>query len=299
VVGAATTAALAAFQRARGLPDDGRCDDTTWSTLVEAGYSLGDRILLRRSPMLRGDDIAELQRRLSALGFHSGRVDGIFGPDTHHAVQEFQRNAGLVPDGICGNRTVSALQRLGAKVYGTPVAVVRERLVTALPRHVSELTVGIGSDGSMTAIARQCARSLRLLDADVTVLDDPDLSVQAAIANQRAMDLYIGFAAAVDVGVTIAYYGTDGVESPRGRAFAELLESAIRTTGGAWPGETTACRVVAVPRATPILRETRMPAVWISIDLSVTLELVLPVMPGLVCAVSAAWGRGDESLARL
>ena len=44
-------------------------------------------------PMLRGDDVAELQRRLNALGFDAGREDGIFGTDTNDALVEFQRSS--------------------------------------------------------------------------------------------------------------------------------------------------------------------------------------------------------------
>jgi peptidoglycan hydrolase-like protein with peptidoglycan-binding domain len=36
-------------------------------------------------------------------------VDGIFGRDTRASVIEFQRRAGLVPDGIAGRRTLKAL----------------------------------------------------------------------------------------------------------------------------------------------------------------------------------------------
>ena len=52
--------------------------------------------------MLRGDDVAELQQRLSAFGFDTGRVDGIFGDMTSAALGEFQRNAGVPVDGIAG-----------------------------------------------------------------------------------------------------------------------------------------------------------------------------------------------------
>ena len=39
-------------------------------------------------PMLRGDDVAELQVLLSQLGFNPGRIDGIFGPTTGDALAE-------------------------------------------------------------------------------------------------------------------------------------------------------------------------------------------------------------------
>ena len=48
--------------------------------------------------MLRGDDVAELQQRLGALGFDAGRVDGIFGAETATALEALQRNAGLPTD---------------------------------------------------------------------------------------------------------------------------------------------------------------------------------------------------------
>ena len=107
VYGPATEAAVRAFQERRGLSVDGICGIETWSSLVEAGHRLGDRLLYLRSPMLRGDDVAALQALLGALGFDAGRVDGIFGPDTQHAVAEFQRNTGLTTDGICGPATVT------------------------------------------------------------------------------------------------------------------------------------------------------------------------------------------------
>src|SRR5713101_1983249 len=75
--GDGTTAAVRAFQDARGLRVDGIVGNQTWSTLVESGFSLGDRLLYFRRPMLRGDDVTELQRRLNALGFDAGREDGI------------------------------------------------------------------------------------------------------------------------------------------------------------------------------------------------------------------------------
>jgi peptidoglycan hydrolase-like protein with peptidoglycan-binding domain/DNA invertase Pin-like site-specific DNA recombinase len=55
--------------------------------------------------------VRALQRRLRALGWQPGRVDGLFGPRTERAVVGFQQAAGLRVDGVVGPRTRRALGR--------------------------------------------------------------------------------------------------------------------------------------------------------------------------------------------
>ena len=56
--------------------------------------------------MLRGDDVAELQQRLCALGFDTGRVDGIFGDATVRGPGRVPAQRGLPVDGIVGGATL-------------------------------------------------------------------------------------------------------------------------------------------------------------------------------------------------
>jgi peptidoglycan hydrolase-like protein with peptidoglycan-binding domain len=108
----ATLAAVRAFQRARGLDEDGEVGDHTWAALVDATFTLGDRLLYLRHPYLHGADVRALQGAMNALGFACGVADGIFGTYTEGAVRDFQSNTGLGADGIVGLETVRAIDGL-------------------------------------------------------------------------------------------------------------------------------------------------------------------------------------------
>lgn len=107
-----TLDAVNAFQRARGLDEDGAVGDATWSALVDATFVLGDRILYLRLPYFHGADVRMLQGALNALGFVCGEPDGIFGAFTERAVREFQINVAQHADGIAGAETIRAIVRL-------------------------------------------------------------------------------------------------------------------------------------------------------------------------------------------
>lgn len=107
-----TAAAVRTFQQEHELAEDGLVGDETWSALVDATFSLGDRMLYLRMPYFHGHDVGLLQEALNALGFACGAPDRIFGAFTEHAVREFQRNSGLVADGIAGEGTLRAVLAL-------------------------------------------------------------------------------------------------------------------------------------------------------------------------------------------
>jgi len=244
------------FQRARGLHVNGRCDEHTWLALLEAGWRLGDRLLVLAAPQQRGDDITALQDGLNQLGFDCGRPDGIFGPATVRALEDFQRNGGLSPDGICGPRTVGMLELLRRQTGSGPgVASVRESLTTQ--ESLRTLRVVVGQFGGLSQITRSVTRALRTGGATVMSTDEYEAAAHAAAANRFGAQLYIGFEARADTRSLISYFAVPTFESIGGRTLATQMVTA-------WCGD-----VLAVPEVRgmrlPVLRETRMPAVLCSL----------------------------------
>ena len=256
--GEATGRSLSAFQASRGLETTGECDPATWSAVVESEHSLGDRLVCLRSPMMRGEDIAELQLRLGTLGFDSGRVDGIFGPMTQAAVGEFQRNAGIIFDQVCGPDTVEALHRLAGRAGSASVTSVRERVeLQRAGSELGELRVALGASSATDALVARLAARLAPHCATVALVDG-DWSSQALAANDLGADVYLGVEHSGVDAVEALYFATSGFESVGGRSLAELIVREM-PANPAWG------IVVVRGMRLPILRETRPPAVLLKL----------------------------------
>ena len=239
----ATDRAVRAFQQRRGVTVDGLVGPETYAALQAARLSLGDRILLHvPGRLLGGDDVAALQERLLELGFDAGRVDSLFGTRTEQALVRFQREYGLVSDGVCGPATLRALKQLGRLVTGGRPQAMREsealhRSGVSLAGKVVVLDPGHGgSDSGATGHGLQEAVLVmdlaarlegRLTAVGVQTLltrgpdSCPDDADRAGLANRARADLVLSLH--VDRadspachGVATYHYGT----VPSGRAGA-------------------------------------------------------------------------------
>jgi len=54
--------------------------------------------------------VVEIQTTLTALGYDTGSLDGIYGPHTTAAIEAFQKDAGITVDGKYGPATHKALE---------------------------------------------------------------------------------------------------------------------------------------------------------------------------------------------
>lgn len=234
---------IRSFQQERGLHVTGELNDQTQRALEEARWKLGDRSLyLQQSPHMRGDDVAALQARLTEMGFHCGRVDGIFGQMTEAAVKEFQKSVGVVVDGKCGPATIIGLLRLTKIVSGGAPAALRESALQknrgpALANKV--IVIDPGSADYEKEIVYDIAQRLegRLLALGASVFltrgvqNNPVEAARIAFTNENGADLLISLH--IDShsnpeahGVATFFYGNDqhGVHSIVGERFASLVQ---------------------------------------------------------------------------
>jgi N-acetylmuramoyl-L-alanine amidase len=234
---------IRSFQQSRGLTVTGIINDVTARALEEARWKLGDRSLyLQQSPFMRGDDVAALQARLTEMGFHCGRVDGIFGPMTEAAVKEFQKSVGVVVDGKCGPATIIGLLRLTKIVSGGAPAALRESALQknrgpALANKV--VVIDPGSNDYEKEIVYDIAQRLegRLLALGASVFltrgtqNNPTEAERIAFTNKNGADLLISLHIDSHTnpeahGVATFFYGNDqhGVHSIVGERFASLVQ---------------------------------------------------------------------------
>lgn len=113
--GSNTRTALIAFQKANGLVRDGVAGSKTLAAL-ESSSVVTNKV--QTGTTLRMGSVStavqSLQNRLIALGYLTGKADGIFGTKTSLAVINFQKANGLKADGIAGSKTLNLLNKTGA-----------------------------------------------------------------------------------------------------------------------------------------------------------------------------------------
>jgi N-acetylmuramoyl-L-alanine amidase len=255
---------------------------------VEAGFRLGDRFLYRRTPMLRGDDVVDLQQRLSTLGFDTGRVDGIFGDRTSRALAEFQRNVGMPVDGIAGGATLRELIRLESR-HQEPELISSVRARDQLRHAPPTLTgrhVAIGERGGLGSVTGALRRRLVLGGTQVTDLHHPDDSRQAQQANDLGVEVFIGLRLnPTRAECNTSYWAGIHDESQGGRLLAELIQEIVPGILGIEDGG-------AHGMSLAILRETRMPSVLVELGPA---SLVVEGAALLAAALSTALGKWADA----
>lgn len=274
--------AVRAFQQRRGLTVDGIVGPATYQALCDARLRLGDRSLTQSvTRPMRGDDVFALQERMLELGYDAGRADGVFGPQTEYALAGFQRDYGLLSDGVCGPATMRALRQLQPKVRGGRPVYLREqeRVRKAGPQLRGKRIVidpchggpdrGVRVDSATEAdLMWDLAHRLegRMAATGMETLlsrgphNSPSEAERASFANNAAADLVLslhtdGHHSPSAQGVATFHFGTgNGTTSTVGEALAGFIQRELVARTGMLDCGTH-------PKTWDVLRMTRMPAV--------------------------------------
>lgn len=256
-----TLDAVVRFQKAKGLDPDGIVGPNSWRSLYEAGYRLGDRLIFMRRPMLRGEDVSELQSRLNALGFDAGKVDGIFGSEAEGAVIDFQHNRNLAEDGKVGPEVVTEIHLVTRGEMKEGRQSIREReWMRRLPSSIAGARVYLDAscrDPNESAQAWKAATASALAIQDAGGI--PMLSrsrdtniperLSARKANRMGSDLIVVFRLAAN-GDSVFYFASEHSNSAAGQKLAKAIAANV------------GCEVEG--RASAMLKETRAPAAVVS-----------------------------------
>ncbi|CAL9662111.1 N-acetylmuramoyl-L-alanine amidase [Saccharothrix sp. NPDC042600] len=244
--------AVRAFQQQRGLITDGVVGPATYRALRDATFRLGDRPLAYlMSQPVTGDDVFALQERLLELGYDAGRPNGEFGQQTEQALRSFQRDYGLIVDGMCGPDTVRALRQLQPKVRGGRPVFLREqeRVRKAGPRLSGKRIIidpghggtdrgvvvgGVSEADVMLDLARLLEGKMAATGMEALLTrgphNCPDESERARFANEAGADLILslhsdGNKSPLANGVASFHYGTgNGTSSTVGEALAGFIQ---------------------------------------------------------------------------
>ena len=257
------------------------CDTNTWTLLVESSWLLGSRLLYLTSPQLRGDDVELLQTTLARLGFNCGRIDGILGPRTVAALSDFQLNYGLVADGVCGEETLQALDRIsGQSGEGPGVVSVREYEI--LRDNIASSfghRIVIAHFGAAADVARGVVRAMRNASFEVALVESTDERAHARTANAFQADVYVAISLCDDEQETVLFYQSDTTISAGGYLLATELQHHLSTAGKPV--------VLTAGSRLPVLRETTMPAAICLLGLRLQEN---EVVPSIASAIEA-WCR--------
>lgn len=163
--GTMTQAAVAKFQKARGLTADGIAGSKTVEAIASAIKSSGGNVAGSSSSTGAGNSlregdtgaaVTELQTMLKALEYYYGEITGHFGSLTKKAVRSFQDDNDLTVDGVAGVNTINKLRSLtGTSSSGSSSGSAGATVTTANSYgRITKDNVNLRSSYSTTSAAK-------------------------------------------------------------------------------------------------------------------------------------------------
>ncbi|MDD6049861.1 MAG: peptidoglycan-binding protein [Clostridiales bacterium] len=232
--GSTTLTAVKAFQKNNGLTQDGVAGTQTYKKLfsasaVEATPVPGDSSDIPTRTLTigdSGDDVKSVQRRLKALLYLNGTVDGQYGATTAAAMKAFQQMNQLTASGDGNLATYARLYsddainaqgvRDGenASAYVTLRSGATGAAVIRLQQKLADLDYDVQVTGTYDAQTIQAVRSFQSING---------LSVDGVAGKNTQTKLYSGTAKRFPAGPEGAIYGSMGYVAAPAKSQIKLL----------------------------------------------------------------------------
>ena len=169
-------------------------------------------------------------------------------------------------DGICGPETIQALDRVnGHSGNGPGVVTVREYeeflrgdsfgADYAQPRIV--LAMSSAQPPQLLSLIQHISRRLHTCSDQILILDDINHAAQVRTANTFNAHVFVGIGCNPGEANFVAYYKTENFVSRGGKSLAKIVETKF--------GDLSIEKLPVVAMRLPVLRETRMPAIYCNI----------------------------------
>lgn len=206
-----------------------------------------------------GPNVKLIQSLLNRIGYNAGPVDGYFGSQTRNAVILFQRNNGLVPDGIVGPATWSAFERflLGVDRY---IVQPGDTLYNLARRYYTTVNAIITANPGISPSNLQPGQNLIIPYGIDVVYTDVDYTFEIMERNIQGLQLRYPFLETGTIGKSVmgknlyyirigrgtnevsyncSHHANEWITSPMAMKFIENFAKAY-STGGTLHGYSTA-----------------------------------------------------------
>lgn len=205
-----------------------------------------------------GPNVKLIQSLLNRIGYNAGSVDGFFGAQTRNAVLSFQRDNGLVPDGIVGPATWSLFERL---LLGSDNYIIRpgDTLYNLARRYFTTVNAIITANPGISPENLQPGQRIVIPYGIDIVFTDIDYTFEIMERNINGLKLRYPFLEVGTIGTSVmgknlyyirigngsnevsvncSHHGNEWITSPMAMKFIENFAKAY-STGGTLHGYST------------------------------------------------------------
>lgn len=199
----------------------------------------------------KGAEVTKLQNALNALGYNTGKADGIFGQKTDTALKQYQTKLGVTADGVLGDWVASKLYASTPSTPSTPTNSTRPVItITAGHSNVDPGSVNGNYKEAIIAVELRNEVAKRVRLAGITVLtdgegsDNQNLNTAIGLAKKTkkfALEFHLNAAAAKTAkGVEALALDKDKLVCQKlCKAVSEVLNTPVRGSDGGWKSQSS------------------------------------------------------------